>query len=539
MSTPASEQPPAAPASAWTPFHHRAFAVLWAATVMSNIGTWMHDVGAAWLMTSLSPSPLMVALVQTATTLPIFLFALPAGALADVVDRRRLLIVVQSVMAVLAALLAALVWMGRADAATLLGFTFLLGACAAFVAPAWQAIVPRLVPKAALQPAIAANSVGINISRAIGPALAGFLIVGAGVAAPFALNALSFIGVILALLWWRPAEPPKAALPAEALWPGVIAGLRYARSSEPLKATLLRAVAFFVAASAFWALLPLIARDVLGGGATLYGVMLGSVGGGAVLGALVMPALRTSVGPDRLVMMATLLIAAVMVASATVRHAWVATVACLAFGAGWIAVLSTFNVSAQLALPDWVRARGLSIYLTVFFGAMSVGSALWGQLATISSIPAALLVAAALLVVAIPLTRRARLYQAEGLDLSPSMHWPAPLLAAEVAGERSPVMTTIEYRVAPENLAPFLDRMARLGQARRRLGAYDWGLLEDAAQPGCYVEYFLEASWLQHLRHHERVSGADRALQEEIRALQLCSAEPVRRHLLGVNAPAR
>lgn len=519
--------------SAWAPFGHTAFTVLWVATVVSNIGTWMHDVGAGWLMTSLSPSPLMVALVQTATTLPIFLFALPAGALADIVDRRRLLIVVQIVMTVLAALLAALVWLDVAGVATLLVFTFLLGACAAFVAPAWQAIVPKLVPRDALQPAIALSSVGINISRAIGPALAGLVIVGLGLAAPFALNAASFLCVIAALAWWRPPPAPRTDLPAEALWSAIGMGLRYAWSSAPLKSTLIRAVAFFISASAFWALLPLIARNELQGDATLYGVMLGAVGAGAVTGALFMPALRTRTTPDRMVIGASIVLAVVMVLVATVRHAALATTGCFVFGAGWIAVLSTLNVSAQIALPDWVRARGLSVYLTVFFGAMSAGSALWGQVATLASIPLALLAAAALLVAGVAATRGFRLHQAEGMDLSPSMHWPAPIVAGAVAGERSPVMTTIEYRVAPENATRFRALMAELGQARKRLGAYSWGVLEDAAAPGCFVEYFLEGSWLQHLRHHERVSGADRLVQEQIRPLLLPGSVPLVKHLVG------
>lgn len=533
---PAAAAPPARAASAWSPFTHPAFAVLWSATLVSNIGTWMHDVGAAWLMTSLSPSPLMVALVQTATTLPVFLFALPAGALADIVDRRRLLIVVQAVMAALAGLLAALVWLERAGVATLLVFTFLLGSCAAFVAPAWQAVVPQLVPKAALQPALALSSVGINISRAIGPAIAGVIIVVLGIAAPFAFNALSFAAVIAALVWWRPAPAPQTRLPAEDFWGAMTAGLRYAWSSAPLRATLVRAAIFFLSASAFWALLPLLAKQELQGGASLYGVMLGAVGAGAVSGAFVLPALRKRADPNRLVMIACGVLAAVMLLVAHLKEQVIATIACFVFGAGWITVLSTLNVSAQLALPDWVRARGLSLYLTVFFGAMSAGSALWGQVAALGSISLALLAAAVCLLIAIPVTRGARLHLAEGLDLAPSMHWPAPVVAAAVAGERSPVMTTIEYRVPAEHVAKFRALMAELGQARRRSGAYAWGLLEDVAAPGCFVEYFLESSWLQHLRHHERVSGADRSVQEAVLSLQVPGTAPVVRHLAGPQA---
>lgn len=252
---------PRATDSAWSPFRHIPFLVLWTATVVSNIGTWMNDVGASWLMTSLAPSPLMVALVQTATTLPIFLFALPAGALADIVDRRRLLIRIQLFLMAAAASFAYLVWRDQVAAPLLLTFTFLLGTGAAFIGPAWQAIVPRLVPQADLRSAIALNSVGINISRAIGPAIAGWVIAGTGIAAPFALNALSFLGVIAALFWWRPPPAMPSTLPAERLWGATVAGLRYVRSSRPLKQTLVRATAFFLFASAYWALLPLIVRQ--------------------------------------------------------------------------------------------------------------------------------------------------------------------------------------------------------------------------------------------------------------------------------------
>jgi len=256
--------------SAVGPFRHRTFAVLWAATVISNIGTWMNDVGASWLMTSLAPSPLMVSLVQAATALPIFLLALPAGALADIVDRRKLLLVVSGVMAVAALLMGLTVLAGAMTPLLLLLFTFTLGAGAALVAPSWQAIVPKLVPREELQPAVALNSVGVNISRAIGPALGGGVIVALGVAWPFLLNAVSFLSVILALLWWKPPPSPPRHLPAERFWSAMRSGIRYARASGPLKATLIRAVAFFLFGSAYWALLPLIVRQQLGGGPALY-----------------------------------------------------------------------------------------------------------------------------------------------------------------------------------------------------------------------------------------------------------------------------
>ncbi len=517
MSAPEAAKARAAP-SAMAPFRHRAFAVLWLATVASNIGTWMHDVGAGWLMTELSPSPLIVAAVQAATTLPIFLFALLAGAVADIVDRRKLLILVNAAMAVAAGLMAGLVQLELVTPLLLLAFTFLFGTGAAFMAPAWQAIVPRLVPRDELSPAISLNSMGINVSRAIGPALAGFLIVGAGLAAPFLVNALSFLGIIAALWWWRQAPKVPTGLPKEHVGPAIRAALRYALNSPPLKTTLLRAAAFFIFASAFWAMLPLIARSVLSGGPTLYGTLLAAVGAGAVCGALVLPAIKTRLGPDRTVAAGTLGTAGVLVALAVLPDQVIAVLAAGVAGLSWIAVLSSLNVSAQTALPDWVRARGLSIFLTVFFGAMSAGSLLWGQVAAIWGIPAALLAAAIGAVLMIPLTKRARLGQGEALDHTPSMHWPEPVLSLGEAPD-GPVMIQVEYRVSEKESASFRALMAELADSRRRGGGYRWALMQDAADPERYLETWWETSWLDHQRHHGRVTEADRALQERIARL--------------------
>ena len=519
--------------SAWAPFGQAAFVVLWTATVVSNIGTWMHDVGAGWLMTELSPSPLVVAAVQAATTLPVFLFALVAGAVADIVDRRKLLILVNTLMAGVAASLALLVALDLVTPVVLLVFTFLLGTGAAFMAPAWQAIVPRLVPRPQLSSAVALNSMGINVSRAVGPALAGFLIVALGLAAPFAVNAVSFLGIIAALLWWRPPPGPARRLPPERVGSAIRAGLRYAVNSGPLRATLIRAAGFFAFASAYWAMLPLIAREVLGGGPTLYGVLLAAVGAGAVLGALVLPKIRAILGPDRAVVAGTLGTAAVLVLFAVVPSMAVATIASALAGLSWITVLSSLHVSAQTALPDWVRARGLSIFLTVFFGAMAGGSLVWGQLASLAGIPTALLIAAAGACLAVPLTWRAKLSQGEAMDLAPSMHWPAPVAVTEEAAAHGPVMIQVRYDVAAADRDTFLDQMRDLARARRRGGGYDWTLMQDAADPERFVETWFEASWLDHLRHHERVTGTDRDLQERIRALHRGENAPRVAHFLS------
>lgn len=523
----------APPGSPWAPFGSRPFAVLWAATVISNIGTWMNTVGSGWLMTDLTPDPLTVALVQVATTAPAFLLALPAGAVADLLDRRRLLLAVNGAMAVAATALALLVALGWMNAGLLLFFTFLLGCGAAFIAPAWLSIVPQLVPRETLAQAIALNSLGINVSRAIGPAVAGALVVALGFAVPFALNALSFAVIVAALLWWRPVPRAASSLPAEGLGEAMLTGLRYALHSRPLRAALIRGVAFFLFASAYWALLPVLARTALGGGAQLYGILLGAMGLGAVLGALLLPRIAPRLGADRSVAAGSVGTALAMGVLSLVANPVAAVLASLLAGVAWIFVLSTLQVSAQTALPNWVRARGLALFLTLFFGGMALGSAIWGKAASAWGIETALLLAAAGTLLAMPLVRGVRIEQGDALDLAPSRHWPKPQVLVQLPDERGPTMTLIEYRIAPADAAVFLELMAEQARARRRFGAVQWWIMEDAAVPGLYVECFVEGSWLAHLRHHERVSGADRLIQERIHALHRGATPPRVRHLLA------
>jgi predicted MFS family arabinose efflux permease len=499
--------------SAWSPFHFPAFTVIWIATVVANIGTWMYSAASGWLMTSLNPDPLIVSLVQVVTTLPLFLFALPAGALADILDKRKLLIWAESVATIASAIFAALVTLGHATSVNLLIFTFLIGAGGALGAPAWQAVVPSLVPKSDLEPAIAANSVGFNVSRAIGPALGGVLVAWVGISAPFWLNALANVGILVALFWWRPQAQPMTHLPAERFGGAIRAGFRHARSNQHLRATLIRGAAFFLSAGAYWALLPLVARSQIAGGPSLYGVLLGAIGAGAVAAAFGLPTLRARMGADRLTATATLGTAVALVLLGIARDPVTALLACILAGASWIAALSTLNVSAQMALPDWVRARGLAIFVTVFFGTLTVGSAIWGELAALFGLPFAHFIAAGCSLVSIPLTWRWKLQTGAGLDLTPSLHWPAPIIAFEVEQERGPVLVTVEYQIDPVNRDAFLTELAKVGLQRRRDGAYAWGVFEDTAQPGRMIETFLVESWLEHLRQHERVTNADRVIE--------------------------
>jgi len=514
--------------SSLSPFRHRAFAVLWVATVVSNIGTWMQNAAAGWLMTSLDPNPFVVSLVQVATSLPMFVFALPAGALADIVDRRRLLVVTQVAVTALVAAFGLLVWLGRVTPDVLLSFTFLAATAAALTAPPWQAIVPQLVPREDLQPAVALNSVGVNVSRAVGPALAGLIIAAWGLAAPFWVNAVTTLGVIAALVWWRPPDESGARhLPPEQFRRAIAAGLRHARYNPHLRATLIRATGFFIFASSYWALLPLVARNQVAGGPGLYGILLGVIGAGAVAGSFALPFLKQRLGADRLVAAGTVGTAVALALFAVAAGPVAALAASLVAGVSWIAVLATINVSAQVALPAWVRGRGLSIYAVVMFGALTLGSALWGTAAAMTSLQATHLIAAAGALITVPLLWRWKLQTGAVLDLAPSMHWPTPVVAGEVEAERGPVLVTVEYGIRPEDRTMFLEAIVSLADERRRDGAFDWRLFEDLAQAGRFVETFLLDSWTEHLRQHERVTHADRELQQLVNRFQVDGAPKV------------
>ena len=524
-----------APTSAWSPLKISTFRMLWIATLVSNIGTWMHDIGASWLMTSLSPSPVMVALIQTATTLPVFLLAMPAGALSDIVDRRHFLIWVQLWLGAVAALLGYLTLTGITSVWSLIALTFAMGVGSAMMLPAWAAIVPELVPRSELQPAIALNSLGINIARAIGPALAGVIVSLAGTGAVFVLNAFSYIVIMLVLLRWQ-RNVPISQLPSERFFSALRSGFRFARHAPDLQAAVVRGMGFFVFASALWALLPLVAKNLPDGGPQGFGLLVASIGAGAVGGAVVLPTIRTKLSRDALVAVATVFYAGSMLGLATLDHLIPLCIAMVVTGFGWITVLSSLQVAAQLALPNWVRSRGLAVFMTVYMGSMALGSLMWGKVAEINSITEALIIASAGAVIAIALTWRWRVGGIGGGDLSPSMHWPAPLVHASVGKDRGPVFITIQYSVQGENTAAFLSAIRELGVHRRRDGAYAWSVYENTEKPDCYIESFSIESWLEHLRQHERVTDADRILQEGIREFLVAGTAPVVTHYVTPRA---
>ena len=549
MSAGGRKQPESSPIkpslSVWSPFRHKPFTVIWLATLVANIGSWMYSAACGWLMTNLATAPLMVSLVQVAATLPVFLLAIPGGALIDIVDKRKFLIVGEIGITVGASLFAVFVLFHLVTAWNLLAFAFLVATGEALTAPAWEAIVSLLVSKSELPMAIAANSVSVNVSRAVGPALGGALLGSLGVSTPFLLNAASNIAVIGALTWWP--EPARAAsrLPPEHFASAMITGLRHARYNRHLIATLVRAAGFFVFASAYWALLPLVARQQVGGGPSLYGALLGAIGIAAVVAAAALPRLKEWLGADGLGHAGALGSAAATALFAFAHGPVLAIAASVVAGATWITTVSSLNVSAQIALPEWVRGRGLAVYITVMAGALSLGSVIWGEAASRVGVAPALLAAAVGGVLSAPLLRRWRLQTAKGIDLTPAMSWPSPAAASDISPARGPVLVTITYRIDPKDREAFLEAIQQAGRERWRDGAYDWRVFEDPGDNRRFIETFLSDSWIDHLRQHERVTKADQAFEAAVLRFQigdgpeithLVAARPRGRHIYGHEA---
>jgi len=528
---PAVDLPPVAAVSPWQPLRQRVFCMLWIATVVSNVGSWMNDVGVNWTMLTLSADPLSVALVQAASSLPMFLFALPSGVMADIVDRRKYLLFSQIWVFIAAAGLTFMSWADLVTPTVLLIAAFLLSTGAAMSSPPFQAIVPDLVSKEELGPAIALNSLGINISRAIGPALGGLVLSFAGPWMVFALNSLSVLGVFWVLYVWK-AQPNVQRLPPEHFFPAVRAGVRYVHAAPVLRNVLVRTVAFFVFGSAGWALLPLVARRELNLGPGGYGIMLGCIGVGAICGALLLPRLRRHFNPDRLMVLASGMFAITMLALAFVRHFWLLNAFEFFTGFAWIAVLSTLNLGAQRSAAKWVKARALAVYLTVFFGSMTAGSALWGQLASQFSIPFSLTVATVGMVLASATVLRWRLDKDPDLNLDLStINETVPEL--QLHHDRGPLMVSYHYLIDPEDAHDFVVCMQDMRRVRRRGGAMNWAIYEDILTPGIFVETFVVGSWLEHLRQRERYTMNDQKIQSRVLSFHRGEALPEARYLIA------
>jgi len=522
-----------APVSTWAPLRSPVFRALWIAQFVSNLGTWMQTVGAQWMLVSDPGAAVLVPLVQTATTLPVMLLALPSGVLADLIDRRRLLIATQGAMAAGVALLASLTGTGLATPAVLLTLLFLVGCGQALTAPAWQAIQPDLVPARQIPAAAALGSMSVNGARAIGPAIAGVLVAVAGPTVVFALNAVSFLGIVAVLVWWR-RPAPEQELPPERVLAALGAGGRFIRSSPVVRRILLRTGLFIAPASALWGLLPVIAADRLGLSSSGYGVLLGALGVGAVLGGFVLSRLRIRFGHNALLLIGAVGYTATTVVLAVVPVFAAVLVALLVGGASWLLSLSTLNASMQLSLPGWVRARGLSVYQLVFMGGQAIGSLAWGLLAGATSSVISLVVSAALLAgCAVSLAWWPLHPQTGRLDLRPSTHWPEPNLVFEPEPLDGPVLVLVSYRVAPENEAAFLAAMRVLGRSRQRTGAAQWRLYRSVEQEGTFVESFIVRSWGEHMHQHRtRLTGQDQLIEQHV--YRHVEGTPVSRHYLAV-----
>lgn len=509
-----------------------AFRTIWSANVVSNIGTLMQQVGAAWLMTTLTTSTLLVGLVQTASTLPIFLVGLLAGALADLAERKKLLLWAQSWMLVMAALLGTLTLFGFTTPAVLLGLTFAIGLGGAINLPAWQATVQDMVPKPLVASAVSLNSIAFNVARAIGPALGGLVVAVAGPAVAFFCNAASYLATILAVGTWKPA-PPVPRL-SEDIVGAIRAGLRYLFHAPRLQAPIIRSIAFNLCASAVWPLLPLLAKDVLKTTAVGYGLLLGAFGLGSIVAAVCLPHLRSLFALDRILGLGAILAAAAFFGLWHCQSAWQAGALLFFAGAAWVGVLINFNVAVQTSVPDWVRGRALSFYLLAFQGVLALDGALWGWLAGVIGIQACFAVASAGLLAGLVLIRFFPLVIDDTIDLRPSTLWPDAHQNFEAHPGDGPVLVTIEYRIAPENIAEFRQIMTVVRERRLRDGARRWRLYQDAQDPRRLLELFRVESWADHLRQHERTTVQDRDIEATAQALHAGPGRPEITHYFGI-----
>ncbi|MFF5408629.1 MFS transporter [Streptomyces misionensis] len=521
--------------SAWAPLAARVFRALWIAQLVSNTGSWMQTVGAQWLL--LGHGAALVTLVQTASSLPVVLLALPSGVLADRHDRRKLLLTAQFAMLAVSAVLTVLAFRGALAPGPLLALTFLLGCGTALMGPAWQAIQPELVAREQLGQAAALGAVNMNLARAVGPALGGAVVAAAGAGWVFAFNALSYLGIAGVLLLWRRPAATEPTGHGEGLLAAVQAGRRYVWHAPGVRRVLLRTALFIPGGAALWSLLPLVASRSLGLGSGGYGLLLGVVGAGAVGGAFALPVFRRRLGANGTLAAGAAVFAATLVLLATTRLPWLAAAALLPAGTAWIGVLSTLNAAVQQRLPGWVRGRGLAIYLVVFQGGQALTAPAWGALADALGLSVALLTGAGLLVAGALSVRRWPLHSVDGLDPSPSDHWPVPPLVFEPGPADGPVLVSVTYRVARENRAAFSDRMRHVARSRRRTGALSWGLYQDGRDPDRFVENYLVASWSEHLaQHHNRLTANDRRFEERARALLVAGTAPEVTHAFDATA---
>jgi len=502
------------------------FRNLWLASFAANIAMWMNDVTAAWVMTSLSTSPVMVALVQTASTLPVFLLGMPSGAFADIIDHRRYFAATQAWVAANALVLATLSLSDALTAPLLLALTFANGIGLAMRFPVFSAIVPGVVSRDHLGSAMALNGISSNLARVVGPVVAGAILASMGAGAVFVLNTVLAAAAFVTILRWR-SIPKTSTLPGERFIGAMRVGLQHVLQSPRMRVVLLRIALFFLQSSALLALLPLVARRVHGAGPTTYTLMLACIGTGAVIAALYFPRWRGRYDRNQFVQYGTMVHAAMSVVAVYSPTVWLAYAAIIVMGMAWISTANSLTLAAQIALPDWVRARGMSIYQMALMGGAAAGSLLWGQVAALSSVPVAVSAAA----VAGPLlwlaTRRLSVEGGQQSDFEPARPGVVPNPAIAVEPDEGPVMVTVEYQIDPAEAEAFGEIMRETRRARLRQGALSWGLFKDTGAPGRYIEYFVDENWLEHKRRMERFTAADTQLRQRRLAFHRGKAAPV------------
>lgn len=482
--------------------------MLWTATLASNLGGLVQAVGAGWMMTTLTSSYVMVALVQAATTLPIMMFSLAAGALADSFDRRIVMLVAQSLMMIASAALAIVSLVGIMSPWILLSITFLLGCGTALHNPSWQASMGDLVPREILPEAVTVNSMGFNMMRSVGPAIGGVIVAAAGAGAAFVVNAVSYTPLIFALWVWKP--PARAAtLPREHFFSAMSAGLRYVAMSPNLAKVIIRAFLFGFAAIAILALLPVIANRLPGGGALLYGTLLGSFGIGAIFGGMANAGIRKRLSNEAIVRAACAGMALSTIGMALSSSAVVSHFLLLPAGACWVLALSLFNVTVQLSTPRWVVGRALSLYQTATFGGMAIGAWSWGALADRFDLPSALAAAGGALFLAALAGLRLRLPEFSSLNLSPLDQFREPRLRLGLKARSGPIVIMVDYAIAQEDVPAFLAAMVERRRIRIRDGARQWALLRDLENPEMWTESYHVATWVEYIRHNQRRTQAD------------------------------
>lgn len=525
--------------STLAPFKHRVFRTLWSASVVSNLGGLIQSVGAAWMMTTITDSPNMVALVQGAVSLPLMIFSLAAGTLADNFDRRRIILTAQILMMLVSVCLAVFAWAGLLSPWLLLAFTFLIGAGGALHNPSWQASMGDIVPRADLPSAVTLNSVGFNLMRSVGPALGGIIVAAAGASAAFGINAISYFPLIIALFLWKPGVTPRN-LPREEFGGAMSAGLRYVAMSPNLITVMARAFLFGLGAVSVLALLPLVSSDFLKGGPTLYGSLLGCFGAGAICGAFLNGRMRSIANNEIIVRLACAGFALSCIGLAFSRHIGLSCLLLLPAGACWVLALSLFNVTVQLSTPRWVVGRALALYQTATYGGMAAGSWLWGITAGAFGLGWGLIGGGVVLLAAALIGLRFKLPEFSALNLDPLDQFSAPQLRLDLRPRSGPIVIMVDFIIDQADVPAFLAAMAQRRRIRLRDGARQWALLRDLGNPEIWTETYHVPTWVEYLRHHQRRTQADAAANNALSRLHRGPNPPqVRRMIERQTVPLR